>query len=145
VSPWWWVALAILLGAGEMLTTTTLLLWSALGALATAGLVWLAGPLDWPVQLAVFAVSSVSITFAGRALAGRRRSGSDAASALNRRSDQLVGRECEVIAFDHGEGRVTVDGIPWRARIEGGLPIPVPGDRVRIVAAEGIVVVVRPL
>ena len=31
ISPWWWVALAILLAAIEMLTVTTLLVWSATG------------------------------------------------------------------------------------------------------------------
>ena len=30
VSPWWWVALAIMHGAIEMLTPTTVLVWSAL-------------------------------------------------------------------------------------------------------------------
>ena len=42
VSPWWWVALAILLGAIEMLTPTTVLVWSALAALVTALALWLA-------------------------------------------------------------------------------------------------------
>lgn len=144
MSPWWWVALAIALGAGEMLTTTTLLLWSAIAALGTAVVFWLAGPAGWPVQLGVFAVLSILITFAGRMIVSRRRR-PDAASPLNRRAEQLVGREGEVLAFDRSEGRILIDGIPWRARLEGALPIPAPGDRVRIVAAEGIVVVVRPL
>ena len=144
MSPWWWVAVAIALGAGEMLTTTTLLLWSALGALGTALVFWLAGPADWPLQLGVFAVLSILITFAGRLFVSRRPR-SDAATSLNRRTEQLVGRDGEVLAFNHDEGRVLVDGIPWQARLEGALPIPAPGDRVRIVAADGTVIVVRPL
>ena len=31
ISPWWWVALAILLAAVEMVTITTVLVWSAVG------------------------------------------------------------------------------------------------------------------
>lgn len=145
MSPWWWLAIAIALAAGEMLTTTTLLLWSALAALGTALVVWLGGPADWPTQIATFAGLSVLLTLAGRLLLARRRPRPDAASPLNRRADQLVGRDGEVLSFDRGEGRILIDGIPWRARLEGGLPTPVAGDRVRIVAADGIVVVVRPL
>lgn len=139
------MALAIALGAGEMLTTTTLLLWSAIAAALTAVAFALAGPSDWPAQVATFAILSIILTFAGRLIVSRRRGRSDAASPLNRRSEQLVGRDGEVLAFDGNEGRILVDGIPWRARLEGALPVPAPGDRVRIIAAEGVVVIVRPL
>ncbi|MBB5222204.1 hypothetical protein HNP73_002140 [Amaricoccus macauensis] len=145
MSPWWWVAIAIALGAGEMLTTTTLLLWSALAALGTAMVFWVIGPTDWPAQVAAFAALSILLTFVGRLVLARRSPRPDAASPLNRRADQLVGRDGEVLAFDQNEGRILIDGIPWRARLEGGLPIPLAGDRVRIVAADGIVVLVRPL
>ncbi|MFT3973585.1 MAG: NfeD family protein [Amaricoccus sp.] len=144
MNPWWWVALAIALGAGEMLTTTTLLLWSALAALGTAVVFWASGPAGWPVQVATFAVLSILITVAGRLVLARRRP-AIAGSSLNRRAEQLVGRDGEVLAFDGIEGRIVIDGVPWRARLEGALPMPAVGDRVRIVAAEGIVVVVRPL
>lgn len=139
------MALAIALGAGEMLTTTTLLLWSAIAAALTAVAFALAGPANWPAQVATFAILSIILTFAGRLIVSRRRGRSDAASPLNRRSEQLVGRDGEVLAFDGNEGRILVDGIPWRARLEGALPVPAPGDRVRIIAAEGVVVIVRPL
>ena len=43
ISPWWWVALAILLAAAEMVTITTVLVWAAVAALITAILLWL-GP-----------------------------------------------------------------------------------------------------
>ena len=52
VSPWWWVALAILLGAVEMLTPTTVLVWSALARRSSPPLVlWLA-PLGLAAQVA---------------------------------------------------------------------------------------------
>lgn len=145
MSPWWWAAIAIALGAGEMLTTTTLLLWSALAALGTAVVFWIAGPAGWAIEVATFAALSILLTVMGRIILARRRPRPDAASPLNRRAEQLIGRDGEVLAFDRGEGRVLIDGIPWRARIEGDLPVPVAGERVRIVAADGIVVVVRPL
>jgi inner membrane protein len=143
VSPWWWVALAILLGAVEMLTPTTVLVWSAAAALVTALALWLT-PLGISAQVALFAVLSIVFTFAGRALVSRRLQPDDG-STLNRRADQVVGREAVVVAFDHGEGQVTVDGVPWPARLEAGNMVPEAGDRVLVTAADGIVVRVRPI
>ncbi len=144
MSAWWWVAAAILFGAGEMLTTTTLLLWMALGALATAGFVAVAGAHGWTMELGFFAVVSIACTFAGRALMARR-SRTPVGSGLNRRAEQLVGRDGEIVDAAPGEGRVTVDGVPWPARMDGGGSLPAAGSRVRVVGADGIVVVVRPL
>jgi membrane protein implicated in regulation of membrane protease activity len=143
VSPWWWVALAILLGAIEMLTPTTVLVWSALAAVVTAAVLWLV-PLGLAAQVALFAVASIVFTLAGRALFQRSRSQDDG-STLNRRADQVLGREAVVVAFDHGDGQVTVDGVPWPARLEAGSTVPQSGDRVLVTGAEGIVVRVRPV
>jgi membrane protein implicated in regulation of membrane protease activity len=144
ISPWWWVALAILLAAAEMLTVTTVLVWSAGAALVTALALWLAPGLGGAEQIALFGALSIAFTFAGRWFVdrfGRREGG----VKLNRRAEQLVGRDGVVLSFEHGEGKVDVDGIPRPARIEGPAPTPVPGERVRVVAADGIVVWVRPL
>jgi inner membrane protein len=143
VSPWWWVALAILLGAIEMLTPTTVLVWSAAAALVTALVLWLA-PLGLAAQVALFAVLSIVFTFAGRAMLPRRLQPEDG-STLNRRADQVLGREAVVVGFDHGDGQVTVDGVPWPARLEPGSAVPQAGDRVLVTGADGIVVRVRPL
>jgi membrane protein implicated in regulation of membrane protease activity len=143
VSPWWWVALAILLGAVEMLTPTTVLVWSAAAALVTALVLWLT-PLGLAAQVALFAVLSIAFTLAGRAVF-QRRAPQDDGSTLNRRADQVLGREAVVIAFDHGDGQVTVDGVPWPARLDPGSSVPQPGDRVLVTGADGIVVRVRPL
>ena len=51
ISPWWWVALAILLAAAEMLTVTTVLVWSAGAALVTAIALWAAPGLGWAPQV----------------------------------------------------------------------------------------------
>lgn len=144
ILPWWWVALAILLAAIEMLTVTTLLVWSAAAAVLTAVALWLMPGLGWPQQLAIFASLSIVFTFAGRTLVGRLGLGREGAT-LNRRAAQLIGREAVVVAFDGHEGQVSVDGVQWPARLDGEGPPPAPGDRVRVVAAEGIVVRVRPV
>ena len=143
ISPWWWVALAILLAAAEMVTITTVLVWAAVAALITAILLWLVFGLGPFEQIGIFAALSIVFFFVGRALVGRYGQPGGGDPVLNRRAAQLVGRDAVVVAFDHGEGQVTVDGVPWPARLEGPTA-PAPGDRVVIVAADGIVVRVRP-
>jgi inner membrane protein len=144
ISPWWWVALAILLAAIEMVTITTLLVWSALAALVTAVVLWVAPGLGGAGQVALFAALSIVFTFAGRALVQRYGYG-ERASTLNRRAAQIVGRDGVVLSFEFDEGKVSVDGVPWPARLPQGTPTPAPGDRVRVTAADGIVVWVTPL
>lgn len=145
ISPWWWVALAILLGAIELLTITTLLVWSSLAAFVTAIALWLAPGLGGAVQVALFAGLSIAFIFAGRAIfGGEDRQGGGA--QLNRRAEQVVGRQAVVLEFARGEGKVGIDGVPWPARLAAGAAgEPVVGDMVEVVAAEGIVVRVRPV
>jgi membrane protein implicated in regulation of membrane protease activity len=146
ISPWWWVALAILLGAVEMVTVTTVLIWSSLAALLTGLALWFAPGLGGAEQIACFAVLSIVFTLAGRALVARYGlPGDDAAGTLNRRADQIVGRVAVVDSFEATEGKVTVDGVPWPARLAEGARTPAPGERVQVVAADGIVVRVRPI
>ncbi len=144
ISPWWWVALAILLAAVEMMTVTTVVVWSALAALVTAVALWAAPGLGGAVQVAIFAGCSIAFTLAGRALV-ERFGRQEEPGTLNRRVAQIVGRDAVVDRFDHGEGQVIVDGVPWPARLAEGTADPAPGARVRIVSADGIVVKVRPV
>ncbi len=144
ISPWWWVALAILLAAVEMVTITTVLVWSAVAALITALALWLVPALGAFQQIGVFAALSIVFFFVGRALVGRfGQPGGETGSTLNRRSAQLIGREAVVTLFDGDEGKVTVDGIPWPARLETGSAQPAVGDKVQVAAVDGIVLRVR--
>lgn len=145
ISPWWWVAFAILLGAVEMLTISTVLIWSALAALVTALALWIWPGLNTPGQIALFAVLSIAFSFIGRAFVGRWGEKADDNQQLNQRAAQILGREAVVDSFAGDEGQVTVDGVPWPARLDLGATVPNPGGRVRIVAVDGIVVRVRPL
>ena len=106
LSPWWWVALAILLAAAEMVTITTVLIWAALAALITALALWLAPGLGVFEQIGLFAALSIVFFFVGRSLVGRfGQPGGDDASTLNRRAAQLVGREAVVTSFDGDRGQ----------------------------------------
>jgi inner membrane protein len=91
ISPWWWVALAILLAAIEMVTITTVL-WSSLAAFLTALALWAVPGLGGAQQIACFAVLSIVFTLAGRALVNRfGLPGDDAAGRLNRRATSSSG------------------------------------------------------
>lgn len=144
ISPWWWLAAAILLAALEMVTVSTVFIWSALAALVTGLWLWASPGLPGTWQVASFAVLSIVFTFGGRAVVGRFGDGAGTTN-LNRRAEQIVGREAVVLSFDRGEGQVSVDGVPWPARLDGPPRDLAPGDRVRVAAADGIVVIVRPV
>ena len=146
ISPWWWVALAILLAAAEMVTITTVLVWAAVAALITA-LPALARPRPRRLRADRHLRRPLHRLLLRRPGArrplrpARRRRGRE----LNRRAQQLVGREGVVASFERTEGKVTVDGVPWPARLDAGAATPAPGDVVRVTAADGIVVWVRPV
>ncbi len=143
ISPWWWVALGVLLAALEMVTPTTVTIWSAAAALVVALALWLVPGMGVAAQIAVFGLLSIAFTFGGRALAARYLpSGREV--TLNRRTGAIVGRTGRVLSFSDGEGKVEIDGVPWPARLQGA-GAPAPGDRVTVVGADGIVVLVEPV
>lgn len=119
-SPWWWVALAIAIGAAEMLTFTYFLIWLALAAVGTAAAMWIAPGMSGTSQIAVFAILSGAITIAGRFWLAKRKATPSDAPGLNRRSEQVIGRVGKALAdFDNREGVVVIDGVRWRARLTG--------------------------
>lgn len=146
-SPWWWIALAILLAAIELLTISTVLIWSACAAVLTAFALWAFPELGLAAQIALFATASILLLIVGRW--AMERFAPDPARTdnpkLNRRAEQLTGRTAEVVAFSFHEGQVTIDGVPWPARLDGTERTPAPGDRMEVIATDGIVVWVRPL
>ncbi|MXU64257.1 NfeD family protein [Oceanomicrobium pacificus] len=144
ISPWWWVAFAIALGAVEMLTMSFFLIWPALAALLTALVVALVPDLSGEMVLTIFALSALALTFVGRALVARFGTGRSESPALNERSGQMVGRRARVIACDGAEGHVEIDGIRWRAVWDdaGGSQ---PGETVQVTAASGMTLTVSAL
>ena len=138
---WHWWAIAALLLVVELLAPGMYFLWMAEAACLTGGLVLALPGLSWEWQLFTFSVLSVgSIVLAGKLLR-RHPIGSDR-PLLNRRADQHVGRICVLPEpIVNGEGRVRIDDLTWRVR---GHDAP-SGQRVRIVAAEGVILRVEAL
>ncbi len=139
ISPWWWVAFALGLGAIEMATMSFYLIWPALAAVLMAVLTALLPSMPGEIRIGVFAALSILLTFAGRSLITRFGDGGAQDSGLNRRGAQMVGRRGTAVRFEHGEGTVEIDGIPWRAKAEPPDAIILEGAQVRVVGTEGMV------
>lgn len=140
ISPLWWVAFALALGAGELLTGSTFLLWPAIAAAATAAALFAWPGLGGETQLGLFAVCTVAATVLGRfalSKGGKR----DRAADLNNRAELMIGRSAEVLAFANSRGQVEIDGVRWTARWPDGKASG-PGDTVKIEGADGATLIV---
>ena len=137
---WIWITLGLVLAALEMLVPGVYLIWLALAAIAT-GLLTLGLALGLPVQIVVFVSLSLIAAFsAKRFLRDSPIESSD--PLLNQRGGRLVGQTAVVAqALDGGTGRIKVGDSEWIAR---GPDMDV-GERVRITANEGVVLVVEPV
>ena len=122
------MALAILLAAAEMVTITTVLDLGGGGRAHHRAACSGSPPgLGGYEQIGIFAALSIVFFFVGRALVARfGQPGGDEAAPSTARAQQLVGREGVVASFERTEGKVTVDGVPWPARLDAGAATPAP-------------------
>lgn len=142
ISPLWWVIAALALGAAEMLSATTFLLWPALSALAMGGILALFPNLSGEIQASLFAILGIVLTIAGRYATIRIGGARKSANSLNEPATRAVGQMAQVINFQHGEGKVRVNGVRWHARCDPDKE-PEAGDTVKVTAAEGSTLIVE--
>jgi hypothetical protein len=147
-SPWWWIALALGLGAIEIVTVTYFMLWLGLAAF-TVGIAMAMFPaMPGTSQLLTFALLAILYTVIGWVFV-RRRQPTDGDPALNRRSAAQIGRQALVTGtFTAGVGWVEIDGVRWRARLadpDGGGAEPLEtGATMSITDADGMTLIVAP-
>jgi len=143
-SPWWWITLALGLGAIEMITFTYFMLWLGLSAFTVGIGLWMFPSMSGTSQLLTFALLSILYIAIGWTYL-RVRQPVDAHPGLNKRSGAIVGRQGVVTeAFAAGVGWIEVDSVRWRARLAEDTTAPAAGATVKVVAAEGMTVVVSP-
>jgi len=134
-----WAAVALALIAAETFIPGAFLLWMGIAAAVVWLVVLLFPGLGVLAQVVLFVALSVVAVLAYRKW-GRRRERPSDRPLLNRRAEQLVGRE---VALDRaivgGRGRVKVDDAYW---VVSGPELEA-GTRVRIIAATGMVLEVR--
>jgi len=145
ISPWWWVALALALGALEMATFSLFLIWPALAALIVAALLAATPTLSPELQLSVFAIGSIALTIIGRNLYQRYGDGGgEEDPMLNKRGARFIGRSGVVSEFANGHGYVEIEGMRWRAKWADDTKSK-KGDKVRVTQADGLLLNVEPI
>lgn len=136
---WSWAILGLVLIGGEMLAPGVFLIWLGLAALVTGAVVGLLG-IGWQAAMLVFAVLAGACVFAGRLMTRRKAEEPDAATGLNDRGRQLIGKVFRLeTTMAGGEGRVRVGDSSWR--IVG--PELLAGAEIKVVRVEGSTLVVE--
>jgi len=138
LGPQHWLVLGLILLIAEMASGTTYLLWPAVAAFAVALLAWLV-PMGWAVELIVFALLIIVLTFFGHPIVKRWRN-EGAASGLNERSTTLIGVRGVVQNFANGVGSVKVQDTVWRATSDEALDA---GQAVEVAAVDGVTLKVK--
>jgi membrane protein implicated in regulation of membrane protease activity len=132
---WGWAALAALLLAGEVATTTGFMLWPAASAGVVAVLQLAVRPGLW-IDVLIFAVLTIVSTLLARHVLPRnlQQPGPD----INDRARGLIGRSGQAVGpFNAGRGRVFVDGAEWIAETDGAAEPPAPGATVQVIDVLG--------
>ncbi|MBL8537828.1 MAG: NfeD family protein [Hyphomonadaceae bacterium] len=138
MQPQHWLVLGLVLLIAEMATGTTYLLWPAVAAFLTALLAWIT-PMPWSVEMGVFAILVIALTWLGRPLVQHwRKEGK--ASGLNERSQTLIGTRGVLASFENGAGSVKVNDTVWRAISDEALQA---GETVEVVDVDGASLRVR--
>ena len=136
---WIWLSIGILLAAAEIVAPGFFLIWVGAAAIATGVIAWIL-PLGVPLQLGIFGILSFA------ALYGARRwlkvnPITSADPLLNQRGHRLVGEILTLTqAIEDGRGRARVGDGEWPVRG----PDVAEGTKVRVVSADGGVLVVEP-
>ena len=142
LSPWWWVAFGIALGAIEMATMSFFLIWPALAALAMAAVAYLFPGLPGEGIISIWAILSILLTFVGRSFMARFGDGGEPVGNLNNRSKSMIGRQAKVLTWEQNEGAIEIDGMRWKAEGEHGGSF-VSDTPVFVIDAQGMTLIVR--
>jgi len=135
---WLWMIAGALLAIAEMLVPGVFLIWIGAAALLT-GVLALLLPIGEIAQFLIFAGASIAAIYAGRTYLSRNPIVS-ADPLLNDKSARLIGSIVTAVEpVDALQGRVKVGDGVWSAR---GADAAI-GDRLRVIGADGAVLVVE--
>lgn len=134
---WFWLSLAVILGAAEMVAPGFFLIWLGIAAAVTGILAWLL-PISFFLEIGIFAALAIVAVYAARKyLKDNPITSTD--PLLNDRGGRLAGELVTVVeAIENGRGRVKVGDSVWSVR-GGDAPV---GARVRVTGSDGSVLLV---
>ena len=134
---WWILALGLIIA--ETLLPGTFFLWMGAAALVLGVMAWLIPAMSWELQLMLFAILSMVAIVAWRKWQKKHPVESEQ-PMLNRRGEQYVGRVFTLNApIENGYGKVKVGDTLWRVQGDEAAE----GTRVRVTAADGVVLLVE--
>ncbi|MBL4854559.1 MAG: NfeD family protein [Robiginitomaculum sp.] len=137
-----WLILGFALLVAEIASGTSYILWPAVAALFV-GLVKLVIPIDWEMQLVLFALATTALLYIGHKYIRPRVKGGEP-SDLNDRARSMRGMRVKAVAdFDTGRGRVHVGDSQWRASMDVGNAKA--GDELRVLSVKGTTLTVEPI
>jgi membrane protein implicated in regulation of membrane protease activity len=139
---WLWLVVGAAILAAEVATGTGWLLWAAASA-GVVGLMALALPTSFPIELGVFAVLTLATSLLARRFLPKAfvQQGPD----INDNLARVVGeRGFAATDFKAGQGRVAIDGKEWAAELDGAESLAV-GSAVKVVSVRGLTLKVKPL
>ncbi|MEM1275079.1 MAG: NfeD family protein [Pseudomonadota bacterium] len=138
LSPWWWVAIALAIGAVELVTFSYYLLWIAFAAGSVAAAMWISPGMSGAAQVMTFSALVLIYTVAGWKFVGKRKQSSEA-SALNNRATAMIGRHAVAAeAFRGDTGAIEIDGIRWRGKLSAPGAAVTAGSQMKVVGTEGM-------
>ncbi|MDV6253135.1 NfeD family protein [Vibrio sp. EA2] len=139
---WHWLALGFGLLAVELLGTAGYFLWLGLSALLVGILLSLL-PMSWQLQWLCFATFSLVTTWLWWRRQWKKDKQDDQTRDLNQKYKQLIGKTLTIEEdFSIGLNRIHVADTTWSAQSDQALPA---GTRVKIVAVEGIILIIKPI
>lgn len=136
---WAWLSVGVLLAAAEIVAPGFFLIWVGVAAIVTGVIAWVL-PIGIPFQFGIFAILAFAALYASRRWLKNNPIGSTHPH-LNQRTGRLVGEVLTLTqAIENGRGRAKVGDSEWTVRG----PDADAGSRVRVVDADGSVLVVEP-
>ena len=137
--PWTWFIIAVALLLLELFVPGVFFIWLGIAAVAT-GLIDLLVPLNWQLELVVFAILSLLFLVVGRPIVMKRINQETDQPNLNKRSQAFVGKRYRLKEpIVSGRGNLTINDTQWRIR---GNDCPA-GSWVTITAVDGLELLVE--
>jgi membrane protein implicated in regulation of membrane protease activity len=134
-----WIAAGLVMMVAEIVLPGAFLLWLGIAAIGT-GLAGRLVELSFATEVVVFAVLA-PLSIAGAMTMRRRR----LPATVNTPGSGLVGRMATALDFEGVEGRVRLGDSDWPARLVPGAGRPAPHAALRVVAVDGLVLLVSPV
>ena len=143
LTPWHWLALALLLLGAEALGAAGFLLGAAIAAFASAVVVWLFPDLGMGAQLGFFALGAVLATVVWFQLFRDVQDDADHDTGLNTGAARLIGTHLVLTSdIPHREGREQIGDTYWKLVTDEPLT---EGTEVEVVGADTMHLKVRAL